>query len=141
MFLDKLPEYLNQNPDLKQKRILSNNFQISSMINFYLNPELEASCLSIKYHETLYSFLYHDDELKGNDFLYLSEGKNFPNWLKPYFDEYKILHQFESVREHKIISSYSLWQVYNYHGGGRGYFLDEKKISFLSISVSNNSYY
>jgi len=116
VFLDNLSEYLNQNPDLNQKRILSNNFQIPSMINFYLNPELEAGCLSIGYHETLYSFLYHDDQLKGNDFLYLFEGKNFPEWLKPYFDDYKILHQFESVRGSKIISAYSLWQVTNYHG-------------------------
>ena len=45
----------------KDYRILANNFQIPSMINIYLNPEQEASCLSIGYHETLYSFIYKDN--------------------------------------------------------------------------------
>ena len=109
-------EYLDQNPDLKQKRILSNNFQIPSMINFYLKPELEAGCLSIGYHETLYSFLYPDNLLKGNDFLYLFEGTSFPEWLKPYFDDFTLLQQFESKRGSKQISEYSLYLVNHYHG-------------------------
>jgi len=115
-FRDALGEYLDQNPDLKQKRILSNNFQIPSMINFYLKPELEAGCLSIGYHETLYSFLYPDEKLKGNDFLYLFEGNDFPEWLKPYFDDFETLHHFESRRANKIISEYTLCLVNNYRG-------------------------
>ena len=101
---------------MKQKRILSNNFQIPSMINFYLKPELESGCLSIGYHETLYSFLLPDKKLKGDDFLYLFEGKSFPEGLIPYFQDFKILHQFESKRGQKIISAYSLWLVNNYRG-------------------------
>ena len=116
VFRDELSNYLDQNPELKQKRIVSNNFQIPSMINFYLNPKLEAGCLSIGYHETLYSFLYPDNKLKGDDFLYLIESKSFPEWLKPYFDNFEILQRFESKRGQNIISEYSLWRVNNYHG-------------------------
>ena len=43
---------LNEQPDLAKLRIVSNEFQIPSMINFYLNPTMEAICLSIDYHET-----------------------------------------------------------------------------------------
>ena len=115
-FRDELAEYLEQHPDLKQKRILSNNFQIPSMINFYLKPKLEASCLSIGYHETLYSFLYPDEKLAGDDFLYLFEGKHFPEGLKPYFDNFTKLRQFDSRRNDKVLSEYTLWLVTNYRG-------------------------
>ena len=79
-------------------------------------PKLEAGCLSIGYHETLYSFLYHYDQLKGNDFLYLFEGTSFPEWLTPYFDDFTLLQQFESIRGPKQISEYSLYLVNHYHG-------------------------
>jgi len=111
-----LAEYLHQNPDLKQKQIIANNFQIPSIINFYLKPELEASCLSIGYHETLYSFLQPDNQLKGNDFLFLSEGKNFPENLFPYFKNITLLQSFSSKRNETIISVFTLWLVENYSG-------------------------
>ena len=116
MIQDELAEYLNRNPELKQKRILSNNFQIPSMINFYLKPNLEAICLLIGYHESLYTFLYSDDELNGDDFLYLFKGTVFPDGLKPYFDDFKMIQQFASTRGYEIISEYSLWEANNYHG-------------------------
>ena len=36
--------------------------------------------------------------------------------LKPYFDKFEIIHQFESKRGQTKISKYSLWLVNNYHG-------------------------
>ena len=39
--------------EMNKLRIVSNEFQIPSIINFYLNPQHEAICLSIDYHETL----------------------------------------------------------------------------------------
>tara|TARA_B100000809_G_C14902350_1_gene446714 strand:+ start:89 stop:358 length:270 start_codon:yes stop_codon:yes gene_type:complete len=86
------------------------------MINFYLKPELEAGCLSIGYHETLYSFLFPDKKLVGDDFLFLSEGKHFPEGLKPFFDNFTKLRQFSSRRKDKVISVYTLWLVNNYRG-------------------------
>ena len=112
----ELAEYLQQNPNLKQKQIMANNFQIPSIINFYLKPELEAGCLSIGYHETLYSFLYPDNKLKGQDFLFLTEGKKMPKWLYSYFENIKFLENFESKRGTHLISEYTLWWVENYRG-------------------------
>ena len=97
-----LSEYLNNFPELKEKRILSNNFQIPTIINFYLKPKLEAGCLSIGYHETLYSFLYPDKKYIGDDFLYLSKSSQFPNKIKPYFSNIKLIKQFSSKRNSKI---------------------------------------
>ena len=73
---------LLKEPGLAKLRIVSNEFQIPSMINFYLNPELEAICLSIDYHETLYSFLYDQNLIKGNDFIYIHDKEDFPKKLK-----------------------------------------------------------
>ena len=66
------------------------------MINFYLNPSLEASAISINYHETLYSFLHPDGMFIGDDFLFLKKGKTFPKKFTPYFDEANLLQIFES---------------------------------------------
>lgn len=111
-----LSEYLNNFPELKEKRILSNNFQIPSIINFYLKPKLEAGCLSIGYHETLYSFLYPDKKYIGDNFLYLSKSSQFPNKIKPYFSNIKLIKQFSSKRDSKIISEFSLWEANGYSG-------------------------
>jgi len=111
-----LSEYLNNFPELKEKRILSNNFQIPSIINFYLKPKLEAGCLSIGYHETLYSFLYPDEKYIGDNFLYLSKSSQFPNKIKPYFSNIKLIKQFSSKRDSKIISEFSLWEANGYSG-------------------------
>jgi len=86
------------------------------MINFYLNPQLEASAISINYHETLYSFLHPDGMFIGNDFLFLKRGKTFPKKFTPYFDETSLLQIFESKRLGQKVAIYSLWSVINYHG-------------------------
>lgn len=113
---DELKKYLEDNPELMNKRILADNYQIPSMINFYLNPDLEATTLSINYHSTLYSFLYDDTSFKGNDFLFLKRGKIFPDNYKPYFEDIHLLDILYSIRDKKEIASYSLWSVKNYKG-------------------------
>lgn len=115
-FPSELKAYLQTYPELQNKRLLADNYQIPSMINFYLNPRLEASALSINYHETLYSFLYQDGMFVGNDFLFLKRGKTFPKKFTPYFDDAILLQLFESKRLGERVASYSLWSVTNYRG-------------------------
>jgi len=113
---EKLGFFLGQEVQFKNYRILANNYQLPSMINLYLKPELEATCLSIGYHKTLYSFLYPDEQLKGGDYLYITKGKTFPCHLKIYFEEISLLKNFESIRNEESIAEFSLWYVKNYHG-------------------------
>ena len=115
---NELKDYLNNNPDLNNKRFLAENYQIPSMINFYLNPDLEATTLSINYHSTLYSFLHHDNNFIGKDFLFLKRGEWFADNYKPYFENIYLLDTFYSKRNGKNIATYSLWHVTNYKGKG-----------------------
>ncbi len=108
MFLD--------NPELSKLRIVSNEFQIPSIINFYLNPKNESICLSIDYHETLYSFLYDQNNMKGDSFIYINDKKDFPVKLKPYFDSYTQILSSEEHRNSALIAKYSIWLVKNYSG-------------------------
>jgi len=108
MFLD--------NPELSKLRIVSNEFQIPSIINFYLNPKNESICLSIDYHETLYSFLYDQNDMKGDSFIYINDKKDFPVKLKPYFDSYTQILSSEEHRNSALIAKYSIWLVKNYSG-------------------------
>ena len=115
-FPSELKAYLQAYPELQNKRLLADNYQIPSMINFYLNPSLEASALSINYHETLYSFLYQDGMFVGKGFLFLKRGKTFPKKFTPYFDDAILLQLFESKRLGQKVAGYSLWSVTNYRG-------------------------
>ena len=105
-----------ENSYLNDLRIVSNEFQIPSMVNFYLNPKHEAICLSIDYHETLYSFLYDQSSIKGEDFIYIHDKNKFPEKLKPYFDSYELILSSEESRNNSSIASYTVWLVKNYTG-------------------------
>ena len=107
---------LKEKPALAKLRIVSNEFQIPSMINFYLNPNYEAICLSIDYHETLYSFLHTQSDLIGDDFIYIHDKKVFPEKLKAYFDSYDLIQTTEELRNDSTVSIYSIWLVKNYNG-------------------------
>ena len=115
-FKSELISFLDNNTEYKSYKILANNFQIPSMINIYLNPEKEASCLSIGYHETLYSFINKDEDLIGGNYLFISAGKKFPNKCANYFNEKILLKQFSSRRNGEKIKNFSLWLVKNYKG-------------------------
>ena len=86
------------------------------MINIYLNPEQEASCLSIGYHETLYSFIYKDKDLIGGNYLFISNGKKFPKKCEGYFNEKILLKQFSSKRDEEKVKNFSIWLVKGYKG-------------------------
>ena len=86
------------------------------MINFYLQPEQEALCLSIGYHETLYSSLYPDSLLKGNDYIFVTKRKKFPTELELYFEDIEYLNILQTLRGNEIVSRFSLWIVKNYQG-------------------------
>ena len=115
-FPNELKTYLETHPELQNKRILANNFQIPSMVNFYLKPKLEASCLSIGYHETLYSFIHSDQDFKSKEFLFITRGNSIPPSIKPYFSNLKVLHKFQSIRGDNVVAKYSLWLAINYKG-------------------------
>jgi len=109
--LNKLDKYLIRNPDLNQFRISANNYQIPSMVNFYLKPEKEAVCLSIRYHRTLYSFLYPIDLLSGTEMLFIGKGRASPSFLSDYWDNIQFLTDLSSERNGEIIQEYSLWKL------------------------------
>ncbi len=114
--LNDTKELIKNNPSLEKYRIVANKFQIPSMINFYLKPKLEAICLSIGYHETLYSFLYDNSELEGKDFIYIHNKEKFPKKLIPYFDSYELLKEIKMYRNESRVSRHSIWLVKNYAG-------------------------
>ena len=122
-FNTELKEFLDNNTEYANYRILANNFQIPSMINIYLNPRKEASCLSIGYHETLYSFINNDKDLVGSDYLFISSGKKFPKKCEKYFDEKILLKQFSSKRNKEKVKNFSIWLVKGYKG--KSYFYEE----------------
>ncbi len=109
--LKNLEIYLKNNPELKEFRITANNYQIPSMINLYLKPEKEAVCLSIKYHKTLYSYLYPLDSLREDGLLFIGKRNSFPSILSPYWDKIRFLTSFRSERNGAIIQEYSLWKL------------------------------
>ena len=115
-FLKGLEKFLNENPELSNTRIATNNFQIPSMINFYLEPKLEATCLSIGYQQTLYSFLYPNITQKNDDFIFIKHGMGFPKFLENHFTEILPLKEFKVRRGDQILSNFSLWHVKNFSG-------------------------
>ena len=115
-FLNGLEKFLNENPELSNTRIATNNFQIPSMINFYLEPKLEATCLSIGYQQTLYSFLYPNITQKNDDFIFIKHGMGFPKFLENHFTEILPLKEFKVRRGSQILSNFSLWHVKDFSG-------------------------
>ena len=115
-FLNGLEKFLNENPELSNTRIATNNFQIPSMINFYLEPKLEATCLSIGYQQTLYSFLYPNITQKNDDFIFIKHGMGFPKFLENHFTEILPLKEFKVRRGDQILSNFSLWHVKDFSG-------------------------
>jgi len=114
--LNGLEKFLNENPELRNTRIATNNFQIPSMINFYLEPKLEATCLSIGYQKTLYSFLYPNITQKNDNFIFIKHGMGYPKFLDNYFSDILPLKEFKVQRANQILSNFSLWHVKNFSG-------------------------
>ena len=86
------------------------------MINFYLNPDEEATCLSIGYHNTLYSFIHNMNDLIGEDFLFIKPRFSRPDRIASYFESMELIAEFSGKRGDNIISKYSVWHLKNYYG-------------------------
>ena len=114
--LEKIPEIINKNPELQGLRITSNSYQIPSMVNFYLNPKIEATCLSIGYHNTLYSFIHNQDDLIGKDFLFIKPKYGRPDWMENNFESMEFIMNFEGQRESSPVSKFAIWHLKNYYG-------------------------
>lgn len=115
-FSTELSGYLRSHSEYASFPILAKNYQIPSMVNFYVHPQSEALCIPVGYHLTLYSFLYPDEALIGKDYLFLTTGENLPEKVKPLFTSSKRLDIFQSNRGNQIIKNYSLWFVTGYKG-------------------------
>jgi hypothetical protein len=109
--IKNLNVFLKDHPEFNEYRITANNYQIPSMINLCLKPEKEASCLSIKYHKTLYSFLYPLNSLGGERLLFIEKGNSFPSFLSTYWENIRSLASFQSERDGILIQDYSLWEL------------------------------
>lgn len=115
-FPNELREFLTKELNDPSLRIASNNFQIPSMINVYARPKLEATCLSIGYHETLYSFLIPDSTLINQDLIICWKGNDFPAAFKPYFGKITKMKSFQSIRGSHMIKTHTLWIAEDYRG-------------------------
>ena len=109
--IKNLELFLLDNTELKNYRISANNYQIPSMINLYLKPEKEAACLSVNYHQTLYSFLYPLESLKKDRLLFIGKGDSFPEFLSPHWSQIEFLTSMETERNGNLIQKYSLWKL------------------------------
>ncbi len=112
----ELSGYLEDHPEYASYSILAKNYQIPSMVNFYVHPDSEALCIPVGYHKTLYSFLYPDEALIGKDFLFLTTGANLPKKVEPLFSTSVRLDTFQSYRSDQKVRNYSLWLVTGYKG-------------------------
>jgi hypothetical protein len=139
-FQGDLQAFLNDYPLSSQLRIVSNNFQIPSMVNLYAPQPLNATCLSIGYHETFYSFLYPDAELIGKDFLFLWKGTEFPEKLRSYFSDIEFVKSFTSMRRNEPIQTFGLWHVKNYTGksiaAGRRHYYKPDQTRYIEHEIT-----
>ena len=107
----------------KDIRIFSLNYQIPSMINFYVKPEKEAVCLNWDtYHPTSFDFWYNDSNFIGNDFYYISTSEN-TDLISKYFEECEYITNFQSKRKTlngkiRLLDNYHIFLCRNYKGRG-----------------------
>ena len=129
-----IKDYYKNNMN-KNIRIFSLNYQIPSMINFYINPEMEAVCLNWDtYHPTSFDFWYNDGDFIGNDFYYISASDN-TDLISKYFESFEYITNFQSKRKTlngKIIllDNYHIFLCKNYKGRGIDYIYKNEKIEF-----------
>lgn len=119
----------------KDIRIFSLNYQIPSMINFYVKPEKEAVCLNWDtYHPTSFDFWYNDKDFIGNDFYYISTSDN-TDLISQYFEECEYITNFQSKRKTlngkiRLLDNYHIFLCRNYKGRGIDYIYKNEKIKF-----------
>lgn len=114
---DELNSYLQNHQELRSIRIVSDNYQIPSLVNLYVKPETEAIGLSFDgYHDTLYSMLYPERIIKGQPLLFLCNGERFPRGIQKYFVTTSPIKTFISRRHGKEVNKLTLWYTTGYTG-------------------------
>ncbi len=122
----------NMNKDI---RIFALNYQIPSMVNFYIKPEKEAVCLNWNtYHPTSFDFWYNDKDFVGEDFYYISTSDN-TNLITQYFEECEYITNFISKRKSlngniRQLDAFHIFLCRDYKGRGADYIYKNDKIEF-----------
>lgn len=130
----ELKEYYNSNMN-KNIRIFGLNYQIPSMINFYINPQKEAVCFNWgTYHPTVFDFFYDDKDFIGNDFYYITASSD-TNLLYKYFDNIEYITNFQSYRkllnnDIRKLDNFYIFLCKNYKGRQIDYIYKNDKIKF-----------
>lgn len=129
-----LKEYYNLNMD-KNIRMFALNYQIPSMINFYINPENEAVCLNWNtYHPTVFDFWYDDNNFIGDDLYYITTSPD-TNLASKYFGSIEYITNFQSYRKQingdkRYLDNYYIYLCRNYNGKKTDYIYKSEKIKF-----------
>ncbi|AFR70662.1 glycosyl transferase family 39 [Brachyspira pilosicoli B2904] len=129
-----LKDYYDSNMD-KNIRMFGLNYQIPSMINFYIDTEKEAVCLNWNtYHPTVFDFWYKDNDFIGNDFYHITTSSD-TNLISQYFDNVEYITNFQSYRKNlngeiRYLDNYYIFLCKNYHGKGTDYIYKSEKIQF-----------
>jgi len=109
--------YLEQHPELNYVRIVGNDYQTPSMVNFYANPMIEASGLSLGgYHDTMYTMIHPRNSLAGQRLLFLYQNEELPANIRAHFTTVRKLRTFISRRHGREVYRLTLWDVRNYDG-------------------------
>lgn len=110
-------EFLERESRYRSLRMMSANYQIPSMVNLYLRPDREAVAISVAgYHDTLYSFVYRDATLVGQDYLFVWLGEEIPNNIRRHFNSIERVASFPSVRAGRVVGVVTLWEAKGYRG-------------------------
>ncbi|WP_297276456.1 glycosyltransferase family 39 protein [uncultured Brachyspira sp.] len=129
-----LKEYYNSYMD-KDIRIFGLNYQIPSMINFYIQPEKESVCLNWgTYHPTVFDFWYNDKDFISNDFYHISTSSD-TNLLYKYFDSIEYITNFQSYRKLlnnniRKLDNFYIFLCKNYKGRQMDYIYKSDKMKF-----------
>lgn len=129
-----IKDYYKNNMN-KNIRIFSLNYQIPSMINFYIKPKMEAVCLNWDtYHPTSFDFWHNDGDFIGNDFYYISTSDN-TDLISKYFESFEYITNFQSKRKIlngkiRLLDNYHIFLCKNYKGRGIDYIYKNEKIEF-----------
>lgn len=130
----ELKDYYNANMD-KNIRMFGLNYQIPSMLNFYVKPEKESVCLNWgTYHPTVFDFWYNDDDFIGNDFYYIATSPD-TNLASEHFESIEYITNFQSYRktlngENRYLDNYYIFLCKNYNGKKIDYIYKSDKIKF-----------
>ena len=101
-------------------RIFALNYQIPSMIDFYIRPTLEAVCLNFgTYHPTAFDFWYDDRAFVGQDFYLVTEGDP-PGAVLSRFARVKKIETFVSYRGREEAGRFVLYSCRGYRGRAGG---------------------